>query len=52
MARNSMAMNARPSSSPMSWIVQMLGWFKAEAACASPILHQEASRGLCQGNEQ
>jgi hypothetical protein len=22
-------------SSPRSWIVQMLGWFSAEAACAS-----------------
>jgi NAD(P)-dependent dehydrogenase (short-subunit alcohol dehydrogenase family) len=26
---------ARPFSSPMSWMVHMLGWFKAEAACAS-----------------
>ena len=25
-------MNAWPLSSPMSWIVQMLGWFRAEAA--------------------
>ena len=31
-SRNSMAMNACPSCSPMSWIVQMLGWFRAEAA--------------------
>ena len=28
-------MKARPSSSPMSWMVQMLGWFSAEAAWAS-----------------
>jgi hypothetical protein len=30
-----MAMNARPESSPMSWIVQMLGWLSADAAWAS-----------------
>ena len=34
-SRNSMAMKARPSCSPISWMVQMLGWFSAEAACAS-----------------
>src|ERR1017187_7616542 len=31
-SRNSMAMNACPSCSPMSWMVQMLGWFSADAA--------------------
>jgi hypothetical protein len=28
-------MNARPSTSSISWIVQMFGWFRAEAARAS-----------------
>ena len=28
-------MNGRPSYSPMSWIVQMFGWFSADAARAS-----------------
>jgi hypothetical protein len=30
-----MTMNDRPSCSPMSWIVQMLAWFSADAACES-----------------
>ena len=30
-----MTMNDRPSCSPMSWIVQMFGWFSADAVCAS-----------------
>ena len=34
-SRNSMTMKAWPSCSPMSWMVQMLGWFRAEAAWAS-----------------
>jgi len=34
-SRYSMAMKALPFSSPMSWMVQMFGWFSAEAACAS-----------------
>ena len=34
-SRYSMTMNDRPSCSPMSWIVQMFGWFSADAVCAS-----------------
>jgi len=32
---SSMAMKVRPSASSISWIVQMLGWFKEDAALAS-----------------
>ena len=31
-SRNSMTMNDCPSYFPISWIVQILGWFRAEAA--------------------
>ena len=34
-SKNSMAINALPLVSPTSYIVQMFGWFSAEAACAS-----------------
>ena len=34
-SRNSMTMKTWPSSSSISWMVQMLGWFSAEAARAS-----------------
>ena len=34
-SRYSMTMQARPFCSPMSWMVQMFGWFKADAARAS-----------------
>ncbi len=34
-SRNSMARNGCPSSCPISWMVQMLGWLRAEAARAS-----------------
>ena len=31
-SRNSMARKGWPFSSPISWIVQILGWLRAEAA--------------------
>ena len=34
-SRNSMTMKASPCCSPISWMVQMLGWFNADAAFAS-----------------
>ena len=34
-SRNSMTMNGWPSCFPISWMVQILGWFRAEAARAS-----------------
>ena len=36
-------MNGRPSCLPVSWIVQMFGWFNADAALASRL---EATEGL------
>ncbi len=40
---SSMTRNGRPSSSPSSWIVQMCGWFSAEAARASRWKRSSAS---------
>ena len=34
-SKNSVTMNGRPSRLPISWIVQMFGWFNADAALAS-----------------
>ena len=50
---NSMAMKCRPSASSMSWMVQMFGWFSAEAARASRWKRSSAcgSRGELFGQE-
>jgi hypothetical protein len=43
-SNNSIAMKVRPSDSSISWIVQMLGWFRHDAGFASRL---EAAEGLC-----
>lgn len=40
----SMTMESRPSSETMSWMVTILGWLRAEAACASRSRRRRRSR--------